>query len=108
MTIHRRSFPPALAVLCAWGPAWLAAADDPVPPWLRDVAAQTVPLQGPKVPAVVLLHEQGTTVQEDGLVIERRIKAVKILNSEGRGEAVAAESYIHAEAKFAKGRNRLS
>lgn len=85
---------------------WLApalflasAADDPAPQWLTSAAAQAIPPQGPKVPAVVLLDEQSTTVAEDGLVVERRMKAIRILQSAGRDEAVAAESYIQKAGK---------
>lgn len=88
-------------LLLAAAPVFIAtAADDPSPPaWLTSAASQTIPAQGPKVPAIVLIDEQTTTVAEDGLVVERRIKAVKILQSAGRDEAVAAESYIQKAGK---------
>ncbi|MFN7919759.1 MAG: DUF3857 domain-containing protein [Bryobacteraceae bacterium] len=70
----------------------LVAADD-APQWLRDLAAMQVPAQPAKAPAVVLLDEQSTTVDDSGVAVHRRQKAMKILTNEGRREAVAADAY---------------
>jgi hypothetical protein len=83
-----------LLAVAAWG------ADDAAPPWLRDAAAQKLPPLNPKAPAVVLFDEQTTSVDEVGSVVERRTRAIRILNNEGRNRAVAIESYIQKAGKL--------
>lgn len=74
-------------------------AAEEAPQWLRDLASARVPAQEAKVPAVVLLHERTVTVEETGRVIERRRKAVKILNNAGRRQANASETFIQGAGK---------
>src|SRR5215467_8682390 len=68
-------------------------AGDDVPPWLQQAAAITPPTYDKDVPAVVLLNDQKITVSDDGHVVRTRTFAVRILNREGRGEAIAREVY---------------
>jgi transglutaminase-like putative cysteine protease len=70
-----------------------AFAGDDVPQWLQQAAAITPPAYDKDVPAVVLLNDQKITVSEDGHVVRTRTFAVRILNREGRGEAIAREVY---------------
>ncbi|MFN0101574.1 MAG: DUF3857 domain-containing protein [Bryobacteraceae bacterium] len=86
------------AVLLIVSAAW--AADEAAPAWFRDAAAQKLPQLNAKAPAVVLLDEQSTSVDELGTVVERRTRVIKILNNEGRNRAVAVESYIQKAGKL--------
>ena len=70
-----------------------AFAGDEVPAWLKQAAAQTAPAYDKKVPAVVLLREQGVAVGDDGRVVTTTTVVVRILAREGREEAVAHEVY---------------
>ncbi len=70
-----------------------AFAGDDVPSWLQQAAAITPPAYDKDVPAVVLLSDQKITVSDDGRVVRTRTFAVRILNREGRGEAIAREIY---------------
>jgi len=70
-----------------------ALAGDEVPQWLQQAAALAPPVYDKDVPAVVLLNDQKITVSEDGHVVRTRTFAVRIINREGRGEAIAREVY---------------
>ena len=83
----------AVAILSIlFGSASVFAGDD-VPSWLQQAAATTAPVYDKDVPAVVLLNDQRITVTDDGRVVRTRMYAVRILNREGRGEALAREIY---------------
>ncbi|MCC6538598.1 MAG: DUF3857 domain-containing protein [Bryobacterales bacterium] len=79
--------------------AVLRGANEGAPQWLRDAAAQSLPALPAKAPAVVLFDEQTTTVEESGAVVERRMRAIKVLNNEGRQSAYASETYIQKAGK---------
>jgi transglutaminase-like putative cysteine protease len=79
-----------LGILISAGTAF---AGDDVPAWLQQAATVTVPAYDKTVPAVVLVNEQRLSVSEDGRVVTTRMYAVRILNREGRDEAVAREIY---------------
>jgi transglutaminase-like putative cysteine protease len=81
---------PLLVILLA--PLTTLAGDD-LPAWLQQAAATNVPPYEKSVPAVVLLNDQKISVTEDGRVVTTRMYAVRILNREGRDEAVAREIY---------------
>ena len=83
----------SLMLLC------LLAADD-VPSWLREISTTKTAEFGPKVPAVVLLNEERTTVDETGKRTTTKRMAVKILTKEGAGSAMGAESYQTDTAKI--------
>src|SRR5215471_18020067 len=68
-------------------------AGDDVPAWLQQAATTSVPTYEKTVSAVVLLNDQKITVTDDGHVTTTRMYAVRILNREGRSEAVAREIY---------------
>jgi hypothetical protein len=89
------------AVRLALGSAWLMAAAyaDDVPGWLRDAAAAPRGSYAAKVPAVVLLDEEQVTVDETGRTLTRYRQAMRILNREGRDEAVAECFYDTSGAK---------
>src|SRR5215813_1906773 len=69
-------------------------AGENIPPWLQQVATASAPPFGKNVPAVVLLDESRTAIDEDGHVTTTRYYAVRILSREGRGAAVAREMYL--------------
>ena len=50
-----------------------------LPAWLREAAAQPVPIYPPKVSTVVLLQEEHLTVAPDGRRIVRERGAIKLL-----------------------------
>jgi len=89
-----------LGLAAAAAPTLLHGADEAALQWLRDAAAQTLPAFPAKAPAVVLFDEQTTTVEEDGVVVERHLYAVKVLNNEGRNSAYASESYVRKAGKI--------
>jgi hypothetical protein len=66
---------------------------DDAPSWLRQAAGMQVPSFDKKVNAVVLVDDSTITVGEDGQINTVWNYAVRILNREGRGEAVAAIGY---------------
>lgn len=70
-----------------------AMAGDDVPAWLQQAAATNVPAYEKSVPAVVLLNDEKIVVTDDGRVMTTHLYAVRILNREGRSEALAREIY---------------
>ena len=84
-----------LLLLAATGPA---LADD-APAWLQQAAAARPPAYNKDVHAVVLHHEQRVAVSEDGKVTTTTWRAVKVLDREGRGEAIGAVTYQTDTAK---------
>jgi hypothetical protein len=66
---------------------------DDAPSWLRQAAGMQVPSFDKKVNAVVLVDDSTITVNEDGQIVTIWNYAVRILNREGRGEAIAAIGY---------------
>lgn len=71
-----------------------ARAGDDVPAWLRQAAASTPSGYEKIVPAVVLLSERDTRVEEDGKITTTERLAVKILTNEGRAAAVGSVGYL--------------
>jgi uncharacterized protein DUF3857/transglutaminase superfamily protein len=80
-----------LLILLSAAPAF---AGEELPPWLQQAVAQKAPAYDKKVPAVVLLREQGVTVGDDGRVVTTTTVVIRILAREGREEAVAREVYV--------------
>jgi hypothetical protein len=80
------------ALLLMSAPVALAVEDAP-PAWLQQAAAARVPSYSKDVPAVVLVDEANVTIGADGLITTTYSYAVRILTREGRGYAVATESY---------------
>jgi hypothetical protein len=70
----------------------LAFGDD-APGWLRQAATIPVPTYDKKVSTVVLVDNSTISVGEDGLMTTVSTYAIRILNREGRDEAVAAVGY---------------
>jgi len=70
----------------------LAFGDD-APSWLRQAAALTTPTYDKHVSVVVLVDESTMTVSEEGRVLTVSTYAVRILNREGRGAAIAEDIY---------------
>ena len=87
----RAKFAVAILISLIGSASAFAGAD--VPPWLQQAAATTAPAYDKDVPAVVLLNDQRITVTDDGRVVRTRMYAVRILNREGRSEALAREIY---------------
>jgi hypothetical protein len=58
-----------------------------VPDWLRSAAQQPAKKYADDVNAVVLLHETETTVKDNGEIVTRERKVVKVLRPEGREAA---------------------
>jgi hypothetical protein len=69
-----------------------AAATD-VPEWLRNLARQPAKTYADDVNAVVLLDEHITTVKDNGDLVKRARRAIRILRPEGRDEAVYWAQY---------------
>ena len=66
---------------------------DDAPGWLRQAATIQVPAFDKKVSSVVLIDESVITVGEDGQLTTISTYAVRILNREGRSQALAAVGY---------------
>lgn len=66
---------------------------DDAPGWLRQAAGISLPTYDRRVSDVVLVDESTTTVDEDGRVVNVTIGAVRVLNQEGRGAAIASAGY---------------
>ena len=70
-----------------------------VPTWMRQAAATNLPGYEKNVPAVVLHDEQQVTLDSQGRLVTVENFAVKLLNSEGRGYAVARAYYLVSSGK---------
>jgi hypothetical protein len=81
----------SLVLLAAAVPA---LAGDDVPEWLRTAAAQRLDTYGKTVPAVVLVDNSEMTVQSDGTVLTTSTFAVRVLQNEGKHEAIATVPYL--------------
>jgi uncharacterized protein DUF3857/transglutaminase superfamily protein len=71
-----------------------AFAGDQAPPWLQQAAAITLPSYEREVTTVVLVDDATVTVGEDGRVTKTYNYAIRILQREGRAEAVGGVGYI--------------
>ena len=79
-----------LALICGAGATALA---DDAPSWLQRAATMQTPTYDKKVNAVVLVDESTVTIDESGQVTTVNNYAVRILNRDGRGEAIARVDY---------------
>ena len=96
---HKSRFRSALFVgVIALLSATAYAGDEP-PAWLRDAARGSVPAYEKDVPAVVLVDERTLILGSDGKLVTTRNRAVRILNKEGRREAVARAFYLTSSSK---------
>jgi hypothetical protein len=80
-----------VALVAAASPASVA---EEAPPWLTLAASARTPAYDNKVPAVVLVDEGNSKVEEDGRVTTTSRYAVRILTNEGRHRAIARVSYL--------------
>lgn len=72
----------------------LAALADGPPAWLQQASTVATPsFEMKNVPAVVLLNEESVVVTSDGVLVTTKRYAVRILDREGRGEALAGLVY---------------
>lgn len=71
-----------------------AYAGDEVPGWLSQLASLKPPAYEKDVPAVVLRNEKQSTYGSDGKLVVTEIFAIRILNKEGKGLALAAAPYL--------------
>lgn len=79
--------------------ASVAIAGDSPPPWLAEAARVSVPAFEKDVPAVVLVDSRSLTLGSDGKLVTTRNRAVRILNKEGREEALARVFYLTSASK---------
>lgn len=77
----------------------LGAPADEAPAWLQTAASIKVPVYDKEVPAVVLRNDQEVVVGSDGRVTTTTTYAVRILTRDGRGYALASESYLTNSSK---------
>ena len=64
------------------------------PEWLRRAANQTVPSFSAETPAVVLVDEERSTINSDGVTTTNKTFALRVLKRDGRAMAVAREIYL--------------
>jgi hypothetical protein len=83
----------SLLTLLTLSPALWAFANKDVPSWVEEVATRKLPAYPGKVPAAVLLDDQHVTMDASGnmTVVERH--AIKILNQQGKKDAVVVVPY---------------
>ncbi len=74
-------------------------AGDEAPAWLKQLTTVTTPTYEKDVPAVVLLDEQITTLDNDGKLTITENYAVKILLREGKEVATATAVYLTSSSK---------
>lgn len=70
-----------------------------VPQWMRHAVARTVPVYEKDVPAVVLHSENHVTLENNGKLVLVENFAIKLLNKEGRGHAIARAFYLVSAGK---------
>ncbi len=87
-----------LAALVVFAAA-LKASDVPPPDWVREASTRIVPSYPGRVPAAVLLNEEHVLVDGTGKITTETRKAIKILNQEGRKEAIARVVYFAGSGK---------
>lgn len=75
---------------------------DDVPAWLRQAASTTTPTYDKKVSAVAVYDDEQVMVDSDGKITTTRNYAVKILNREGKREAMAQAFYLTSYGKVKK------
>ena len=75
------------------------SAGDAAPDWLSQAVAVTPPAYEKDVPAVVLHHEQITTLNADGQLVVTTNYAVRLLNREGKYFADASQLYLQSSSK---------
>src|SRR6266550_1237542 len=85
-------FTALLAFILLSASSSLAFGDD-APAWLRQAATLPAPTFDKKVSTVVLVDNSTVTVGEDGQITTVATYAIRILNREGRGQAVAEVGY---------------
>lgn len=76
------------------------AGDEPAPTWLQQASTFPVPSYSDKdVPAVVLLHEQTSTLNADGMLVTTTNYVVRLLKREGKYFADARVWYLQSSSK---------
>jgi len=86
----------AAMVLC------MAANASDAPEWLKQAAKTPVPGYDKEVDAVVLFHEESVALDANGRLVTVERRAVKILQKEGRSDALARAFYL---SKFSQVKN---
>ncbi len=71
-----------------------AAAFNNAPEWLRQAARMPVGSYDKEVDAVVLFHEESVTVDSNGKITTVERRALRILQKEGKGDALARAFYL--------------
>src|SRR5688572_7131436 len=85
---------PFFALLIAASTALTASAQSKAPQWLTQAAGAPTPTYELKnVPAVVLYNEETVNVSSDGTILRTVRQAIRVLEREGREEAVARVVY---------------
>ncbi|MEQ1761701.1 MAG: DUF3857 domain-containing protein [Pyrinomonadaceae bacterium] len=87
----------AITLFCS---AAIAMADSQPPAWMKQAAAVTVPTYKKDVSAVVLFEEQQVTLGSDGKLVTVENYVVKVLNREGRDQAIARAFYLVSAGKI--------
>src|SRR5688572_31269348 len=80
----------------------MAANAGDAPEWLKQAAKTPVPGYEKEVDAVVLFHEESVALDANGRLVTVERRAVKILQKEGRGDALARAFYL---SKFSQVKN---
>ena len=83
----------ALSILLLTSAAIPVLAGDQAPPWLQQAAQISVPTYDKNVKAVVLVNDCTSIINDEGRVTKSCNYAVRILQREGRDNALAAVAY---------------
>jgi hypothetical protein len=85
--------PKSIAAFLLFAPAlWCSAAKD-IPSWVEEASTRKLPAYSGKVPAAVLLDEQHVTMDTAGTMTTVERRAIKILNQQGRRDAIVFVHY---------------
>jgi hypothetical protein len=79
-----------------------AFSNDSAPQWVTSAAKIPVKGYASEVDAVVLLNEESVVLNADGTIVTTERRVVKILQKEGRSDAVATAFYL---SKFSQVKN---
>lgn len=76
-----------------------ANSSDVVPTWLTEAATRKLPAYSDRVPAAVLINEVTYQVDDMGRYVRSVHLAIKVLNQEGKAQAIANQLYLVGNSK---------
>jgi hypothetical protein len=81
-----------VSVLCLSSRLWGFAGKD-VPSWVEELSTRKLPAYSGKVPAAVLFNDRHVTLDQSGVFTTVERRAIKVLNQEGKRDALVIVPY---------------